>query len=93
MKCVNNFSHNFICVYNNSIYICIVNEIEKIKFIVIMEKENTFKWMVYTQLFLILYYVSKEDMYIWLSCISAFVFCIDISIDVIEAIRKHIKRK
>ena len=52
-------------------------------------KENKLKWMVYALLFLILYYVSKEGVYIWLSCISAFMYSIGVSAAIIEFISKY----
>ncbi len=58
-----------------------------------MKKENNFKWMVYALLFLILYYVSKEGVYIWFSGISAFMYCIGLFATIIEDINKYIKRK
>jgi len=58
-----------------------------------MKKENNFKWMVYALLFLILYYVSKENVWVWFSCCSAFMYGIGLSAAIIEAISKYIKRK
>ena len=58
-----------------------------------MEEKRNFKWMVYTLLFLILYYVSKENVYIWFSGISAFMYAIGLSAAIIEVISKYIKRK
>ena len=58
-----------------------------------MKKENNFKWMVYALLFLILYYVSKENVYIWFSGISAFMYGIGLSAAIREVISKYIKRK
>ena len=55
-------------------------------------KEN-FKWMIYTLLFLILYYVSKENAYIWFSGISAFMYGIGLLDSIMEVINKYIKRK
>ena len=49
-------------------------------------KENKFKWMVYALLFLILYYVSKEGVYIWFSGISAFMYGIGVFDAIIEVI-------
>ena len=56
-------------------------------------KGKNFKWMVYTLLFLILYYVSKENVYIWFSGINAFMYGIGLSAAIIEVISKYIKRK
>ena len=52
-------------------------------------KENKFKWMVYALLFLILYYVSKEGVYIWFSGISAFMYGIGVFDAIIEVISKY----
>ena len=54
-------------------------------------EENKFRWMVYTLLFLILYYVSKETVYIWLCGISGFMYGIGVSVAIIEFIRKYKK--
>lgn len=58
-----------------------------------MIKENNFKWMVYALLFLILYYVSKENVYIWFSGISVCMYCIGISSAIRRDAIKYIKRK
>jgi len=51
-----------------------------------MEKEKNFKWMVYALLFLILYYVSKENVYIWFSGISAFMYGVGLCATIIKKI-------
>jgi hypothetical protein len=56
-------------------------------------KEKNFKWMVYTLLFLILYYVSKENVYIWFSGINAFMYSVGLSAAIIEVISKYIKKR
>ena len=58
-----------------------------------MEEKRNFKWMVYALLFLILYYVSKENVYIWFSGISAFMYGVGLFAAIREVISKYIKRK
>ena len=58
-----------------------------------MNKEKNFKWMVYALLFLILYYVSKENVYIWFSSISAFMYCIGLFAAVIKVINRYSNNK
>ena len=52
-------------------------------------RETNFKWMVYALLFLILYYVSKENVYIWFSGISAFFYGISVTSTIIELKEKR----
>ena len=58
-----------------------------------MKKEKNFKWMVYALLFLILYYVSKEGVYLWFSGINAFMYGIGLFAAIMKDINKYIKRK
>lgn len=58
-----------------------------------MEKEKNFKWMVYALLFLILYYVSKEGVYLWFSGISAFMYGIGLFAAVIKVINRYSNNK
>ena len=56
-------------------------------------KENKFKWMVYALLFLILYYVSKHTVYIWLSGISGFMYGIGVVAAFIELFRNKYRKE